>query len=156
MGVFWNCQGVLWPTPKWQASQKFTAHTPQQIRIIWGCDKPRDMEKHLAPHPILINRWWLCNWICGGKTCLPPAPIPPKILWNLRILERIYFSRPWPGMELFCQAQRPYMPSRYQRIHWNIPSLIWLKDPNQTSSLAPQASWNSLWRQDTSGTRRSG
>ena len=29
MGVFRYCQRVLWPTPKWKASQLFTAHTPQ-------------------------------------------------------------------------------------------------------------------------------
>ena len=39
------------------------------------------------------------------------------------------------------------MPPRNPRIYWNIPSPIWIQDPNQTSYLTPQALLYSLWSQ---------
>ena len=156
MDVFWNCQGVIWPTPKWQAIQWFTAHTPQQIRVLWGCKNPRVMEAHLASHPIFPYRWWLWNRICGVKICPPPAPSLPRILWNIRRLEGGGICRYWPRMKLCLQEQWPHMPPRNQRIYWNMPSIILPQELKQTSALAPQASWNSLWRKSTSGPRGSG
>ena len=147
---------MLCPTPNWQSSQLFIVHTPQQIRVLWGCKNPRSMEKHLESHPILPYSWLLWNLICGGETCPPPAPSPPRILWNLIRLEKKQICRHWTRMELCRQAQWLHMPPRNKSIYWNITSPIRPQEPNQTSYLVPQASWNSLLSQSTSGPKGSG
>ena len=82
-GCILDFQWLLWPNPRWKARQRFTAHTHQQIGIIWGCNNPRAMETHLESHPFSPNSLWLWNWICGGETCPPPAPSPTRILLNI-------------------------------------------------------------------------
>ena len=58
---------VIWPTPEWKVSQRFTAHTPQHGRLFWSCNNPRNMETHLESNPVFPYSWWFWNWICGGK-----------------------------------------------------------------------------------------
>ena len=96
-------------------------------------------------------RWLLWNWICGVETYPPHFPSPPRVSWNIIILEGRQIRRHWPGMELCPQLQWPLLPTLNPRIRLKTPCMIFPQVPSQTSDIDPQSLLNSLWRKSTSG-----
>ena len=112
----------------------YCAHTSTR-QVILKLQQPQDNGNTPGVQSNFALSLMIWNWICGGKTCPPSPPSPPRTLWNLRRLEMKKICRHWSGMELCPHIQWTKLPPIKPRIHWKNPlsDLVTRAWPNLSS-----------------------